>query len=322
MKLKDLYRLVIREGMSMDPRGISKASRKLKDAKSEYDKLPRSTRRYFDGNRIFNPYSDTRILNGNEEADIKHIFVGIDIDGGELLLIDALRNKGVRIDLALSHHPSGKAVAALYNVMDMQADILAGEGVSKREITPLVEERMREVQRRWAPANHERAVDIARILDIPFMCAHTVADNFVATYLQKLFDKKRPGTLGDLRGMLLGIPEFDMAMKQNAGPNITSGSARRKAGRVFVDMTGGTEGPKDVFDKLSAAGVGTLVAMHMSEEHLKKLKESRINLVVAGHIASDNLGLNLLLDRIQRKGGFKISAFSGFRRVERDGKDT
>ena len=67
-------------------------------------------------------------------------------------------------------------------------------------------------------------------------------------------------------------------------------------------MTGGTEGPKDALEKLSAAGVDTLVGMHYSEEHHKRASELRLNLVVAGHISSDMLGMNLILDRDRGRG--------------------
>jgi hypothetical protein len=82
-------------------------------------------------------------------------------------------------------------------------------------------------------------------------------------------------------------------------------------------MTGGTGGPKDIFQKLSDSGVGTVGGMHIGEEHRKKAEEHNINVVIAGHISSDNLGMNLLLDEIQKKGRLKILECSGFRRFSR-----
>jgi putative NIF3 family GTP cyclohydrolase 1 type 2 len=59
--------------------------------------------------------------------------------------------------------------------------------------------------------------------------------------------------------------------------------------------------------------------MHLSEEHFKKAREANLNAIIAGHISSDTLGLNLLLDRIQQKGGeeFDTISCSGFRRIKR-----
>ncbi len=106
-------------------------------------------------------------------------------------------------------------------------------------------------------------------------------------------------------------------MKKNAGPRILIGEAKKKAGKVFVDMTGGTEGPKRIFPRLSQAGVGTIVAMHLSEEHFKNAKTEFINVVIASHIASDTLGLNLLLDGLEKKEKLKIIPCSGYVRIRR-----
>jgi putative NIF3 family GTP cyclohydrolase 1 type 2 len=58
--------------------------------------------------------------------------------------------------------------------------------------------------------------------------------------------------------------------------------------------------------------------MHLSEEHFKHAKDEYINVVIAGHIASDAIGLNLLLDELQKiDKGIKIIPCSGFVRVKR-----
>ena len=40
-------------------------------------------------------------------------------------------------------------------------------------------------------------------------------------------------------------------------------------------------------------------------------------MIIAGHIASDSLGLNLLLDKLQRRQRFDILECSGFKRIKR-----
>jgi putative NIF3 family GTP cyclohydrolase 1 type 2 len=149
------------------------------------------------------------------------------------------------------------------------------------------------------------------------MCIHTPADNHVADYLQKLFDSKRPKKLSHVTGLLKRIPEYADGLKKGSGPRILIGDPGKDAGKVFVDMTGGTEGPKRVYARLSQAGVGTVVGMHLSDEHFKYAKEEQISVVIAGHIASDTLGLNLLLDEIEKKGELDIIPCSGFVRIRR-----
>jgi putative NIF3 family GTP cyclohydrolase 1 type 2 len=96
-----------------------------------------------------------------------------------------------------------------------------------------------------------------------------------------------------------------------------SGSENRKCGKIFVDMTGGTEGPKDIFEKYATSGISTLVGMHLSEEHLKNAKKANLNVIIAGHISSDNLGLNLLFDEIEKEDQLEFVSISGFERIRR-----
>ncbi len=83
-------------------------------------------------------------------------------------------------------------------------------------------------------------------------------------------------------------------------------------------MTGGAEGAKDVYQSLSLSGVNTIVGMHMSEDHRKEADRYHINVIIAGHIASDNLGMNLLLDRVIGADTITIIECSGFRRIARN----
>lgn len=317
MKLRDLYKKAVQIGIEQDPRGSQAALKDLDLKKRDFEDLKPDEKEFFDTESLSNPYADSRILHGSGDEEIKTILVGIDIDVGELLLADNLRTKGQRIDLLLSHHPSGKAFADLHAVMQMQSDILNLFGVPINIAEALMDGRIKEIERKLMPANHTRAVDAAKLLGIPFLCLHTPADNMVATYLQKLFDEKRPHSLSDLLDILKNIPEYKTAMMNSAGPKIILGSNTRRAGKIFVDMTGGTEGAKDIFESLTGSGVSTIVGMHMSEEHRKEAEKSHMNVVVAGHIASDNLGLNLLIDETTKGNPLEILECSGFRRFSR-----
>ena len=114
--------------------------------------------------------------------------------------------------------------------------------------------------------------------------------------------------------ILLEIPEYNQALIK---PRVLLGSPKRSAGKILFEMTGGTEGSKDVFDKLYKAGVRTLICMHLSEEHLKKVKDANLNVVIAGHFSSDALGLNLLFDRVEKFERLEIIGCSGFKRIKR-----
>lgn len=315
MKIKDIYKSAVERGIELDPRGKAEVEAELKRVKKDFDELKEDKKKDFDKERLTNPYADTRILYGEPGRDIKAVLVGIDMEVGEVLLADRLRNSGKPVDLIISHHPEGRAMAALYEVMDMQSGILLKYGVPINVAEDIMAERISEVERRILPANHTRAVDAARLLDIPFMCIHTPSDNAVTGYLQKIFDDKKIDTISDIIDILKDIPEYKDAMNEKAGPKLFVGSEKRRAGKVFVDMTGGTGGSKNVFEKLSIAGIGTVVGMHISEDHRKEAEKHHVNVVIAGHMSSDNLGMNLLLDNILKD--VDIIATSGFRRFSR-----
>ena len=317
MKLIDIYKKAIETGIENDPRGKDAVLQDLERRKKEFEELKPAEKEYFDQESFKNPYFDTRILYGMGDEEIKSILVGIDIEVGEILLADSLRSKGRQVDLLLSHHPEGRAYANLYSVMHMQSDILNRFGVPINIAEDLMEGRIKEVERKLMPVNHTRAVDAARLLGIPFMCIHTPSDNMVASYLQRVFDEKKPYLVEDVLNIVKEIPEYREAGHSSVGPKIILGSKNRKAGTIFVDMTGGTEGAKEIFESLTTSGVSTIVAMHLSEEHRKEAEKNHLNAIIAGHISSDTLGLNLLLDEITKGDSIEILECSGFKRFSR-----
>jgi putative NIF3 family GTP cyclohydrolase 1 type 2 len=318
MKLKDLYGAVVETGIENDLRGKDEVRKFLADEQSRLDELDEADKEYFDRDRLFNPFSDTRILNGDPELEVRKVIVGIDMEAGEVLLAYLLnRDFGLKIDLIIAHHPEGHALARLYDVMRLQSDQMAAYGITLSVAEKLMEKRSGEVERRLMPINHSRAVDTARLLGLPMICIHTAADNCVTRYLTGLFDKEKPARLRDILQLLKGLPEYRRSAALQLPPRIVSGSEDSRSGKILVDMTGGTEGPKEVFEKYAAGGVSTLVGMHISEEHLENAKKANLNVVIAGHIASDSLGLNLLLDSVESGGRLECVSASGFERVRR-----
>ena len=317
MKLRSMYEMAYRGGISADPRGEDGVARVLRRGRSEFDDLPEHKRWEYDQESLVNPYADTRILVGDGEEEISRVLVGIDMEVGEVLLAEALRAKGNAVDLLLAHHPEGRAVARLEEVMGVQADIWRTFGVSIAFGEAVMSDRMAEIMRAIHPSNTERALAAARLLGLPFMCCHTPADNNVNKFVQARCDELgEDGTVEELLDMLKGIPEYHEAVLQGTGPVMFEGSEKRRTGTIMVDMTGGTSGPVESIAKLAAAGVGTIVGMHMNEEHRKKAKAEHMNVVIAGHISSDSLGMNLIVDRFEQEG-VQVVACSGFTRVGR-----
>ncbi len=316
MKLEKFYNKVVETGINNDLRGKNEVKKLLKEEKERFDKLEKDDLEFYDKDRLFNPYTDTRILNGEKNLEIGKVIVGIDMQVGEILLTHLLnKDKKEKIDLLISHHPEGYALARLYEVMRLQADLLAHYGINISVAEQLMAKRISEVERRFLPVNHTRAVDAAKAMGIPMMCIHTPADNCVANYLTKTFAKKKPQKLKDILDILKTIPEYKKSMKLQVPPKIVNGDENNKCGKIFVDMTGGTEGSKEIFEKFANSGVSTLVGMHFSEDHLENAKKANLNMIIAGHVSSDVLGLNLLFDEIEKEEKLKFIGVSGFERI-------
>ncbi len=311
MKIKDIYKKAIEEGKKADFRDKKEIKWKLSRTKEEYESLSDEKKEFFDKERLENPYSDTRILHGDPDTEVKKVMVGIDIDGEELLLADKLGD----IDLVISHHPRGKALAGLDDVMDLQIEMLAHYGVPVNIAEKLLKKKIKEVSRSLSPGNHQRAVDVARLLDIPLMSIHTPCDNMVAEFVEDKLKKEEPRLLKDVLSSLREIPEYREAEKIGAGPKIFVGNKKNRAGKiVLTEITGGTEGSAEIYQKLADVGAGTIIGMHISEKHRKEANKAHINVVIAGHMSSDSIGVNLFLDKLK---DLEIVPCSGFIRYKR-----
>lgn len=316
LAVKQVFDLGLKLGIMADPRGQKGVREYLAQTKKEYENLKPKDKPYFDKERLANPYSDSRIHFDDGKTQVKRIMTGIDISGDEVLLASQLGERGKKIDLIIAHHPLGLSYAALNDVMDMLVEELIKAGLPVHVAEKIIEERMQEVGRRLHPINHYQLVDLAKLLKINFINTHTFTDNLVAKYLENYLAKKKPRVLEDVLDVLLEIPEYQEAKKQGIGPVIFAGSPKHRVGKYLLEMTGGTEPGSGVYKELSNYGISTIIGMHMKDESRKSASESNMNVVVAGHIASDSLGMNLFLDELEKKG-IEIIPCGGLIRVSR-----
>lgn len=314
MTIQEIYNLAIEKGIVADFRGEKAIQEYLDEKKEEYDKLTEKEKEIFDKERLTNPFSDSRILFGDPNKEVKKLLIGIDIDGEELLMSQQIGD----IDLVISHHPRGIALAGLDDVMNLQIDVLEQYGVPVNIAEKITKKRISEVSRGVNPSNHNRVVDTAKILNIPLMCLHTPCDNLVADFIKKEIEKENPKYVKDIINLLNNIPEYKEAGKNGAGPRSFVGDPKDRAGKiVLTEITGGTEGASETFEELSRAGAGTIIGMHISEKHKEEAEKVNINVVIAGHISSDSLGVNLFLDELEKKG-IEIIPCSGLTRYSRN----
>jgi len=314
MKINDIYELAIKTGVEADLRGKKEVEKDLVYKNKKYQELSAQKKEIFDKDSLKNPYSDSRILNVADDKEIKKILVGIDIEPCELLMAKEIGD----IDLVISHHPLGMALANLHEVMEMQCDILNQCGIPVNIAEKLTKEKISEVARGLNKVNYQRTVDAARILGINLICIHTPCDNLAADFIKKEIEKNNPERLLEIIDMFLQLPEYKTAAQHGAGPSIFVGNPENKCGKiVLTEITGGTEGSPKIYEKMAQSGIGTVIGMHISEEHKQEAENALVNVIIAGHMSSDSLGTNLFLDKLEKQG-IEIVACSGLTRLSRN----
>ncbi len=313
MKINEIYNLAIERGVEADFRGKEGIKKFLERKREKYEKLEDKEKEEFDKEALKNPYLDSRIYHIATDIEIKKILVGIDIESAEILIAKELG----AVDLVIAHHPLGRGLAHLADVMDLQCDVLNFYGVPINIAEGLMKERIDEVARGVNKLNHQRTVDTAKLLKVNLMNSHTPCDNLAANFLKNLIEKERPERISDLMDLLKEIPEYKEALKIGAGPKIFVGDKENRCGKIaLTEITGGTEGSPKIYEKMAQAGIGTIIGMHQSEEHRKEAESANINVVIAGHMSSDSLGMNIFLDELEKKG-IEIIPYSGLIRISR-----
>lgn len=313
MNTQEIFDLGIKMGIKADPRGKAGVKRWLDLQKKKFDKLSKEEKEFFDLERLTNPYADSRIHFANKKP-VKTVLAGIDIEVGEIALIKAL-NKN--IDLIVTHHPQGKSLVDLDVNMAMMADMLASYGVPINVAEGVMRDRIQTVARRISPENHFQSIDAAKMAEIQILNLHTPCDNLVWQFLESLMAKKKPETVGEIVEALKTVPEYRQAAKEGAGPMIFAGNPENRCGKIAAfDVTGGTSGSKEIYPELVRAGIGTVIGMHMNEENREEAMKNHLNIVIAGHISSDSLGMNLFLDELEKQD-IEIVPISGLTRVKR-----
>jgi len=313
MKIKDIYNLAIKMGIESDFRGTEGVQKLLNSKKQKFDKLGEKEKEEFDKDALENPYLDSGVYNISDDKEIKKVLVGIDIGPEEILIARELGD----IDLVIAHHPVGKGLAQLADVMELQADVYNYYGVPINVAEGLMKERISEVARGVNASNHQRTVDAAKLMGVNLVNFHTPCDNLAAKFLKNFIEGKKPERIGELINILKEIPEYKEAMKIGVGPKIFVGSSDNHCGKIaLTEITGGTEGSGKLFEKMAQAGVGTVIGMHISEDNKKDAEAANVNIVIAGHISSDSLGVNLFMDELEKQG-IEIVPCSGFTRFSR-----
>ena len=122
-------------------------------------------------------------------------------------------------------------------------------------------------------------------------------------------------------GLLGAVVVKGISLEARKGnpPIVVNGRKESRTGKIFAtEFTGGTNGPEDLIKLQAEAGVGTILSMHVTDKALEVAKEHHVNIIQCSHMASDAIGMNLIIDTWQKKGAkLTMLPVSGFVRVDR-----
>lgn len=291
MRWKDIFNLGIKMGLDNDIRNI--------DSPGSYN-----------GN-----YADCAIITGQEDREVKTVYVAVDAGPAELLLVDNLNKSGKKIDAIIMHHPTGPGAYNLTGVVDIQKYNWERYGVDKKAADRIYKKMVEEKDMETRAGNYLAVENAAGFLDIPVLCMHTAIDNIVQVFFENIIKDNDTDTVQDVFNIIDSIHEVGAASQYGAGPYIV-GDGGGLSGKIMVDMTGGIDPDSQIFHYLKEAGINTLVGMHYGEDNVKAIIKNKINLVISGHMASDSIGINKYCDMLEDRG-LNIIAGAGLYRHRR-----
>jgi len=254
-----------------------------------------------------------KILPGDSEVlvdgkNLKRAMFGIDIEAGDLLIA-----KQLGFDVVIAHHPSGGSAWARFpQVLERHGPIMRGAGVPPAEAQAAVAALIAEHAPRTHAMNYDRLPSAARLLGLPFMNIHAPADETGRRLMHEaIASRVRAGAkVQDAVRALQELPEFKVAMT----PIITRmGSVTAPLGKWVFVHGAATNGGYPVASALFRNGVDTVFYIHIDAAHLQRLRDEfgdAKNLVVTGHIASDSVGINAVIRRLE-KAGLEVTRMGG-----------
>jgi putative NIF3 family GTP cyclohydrolase 1 type 2 len=229
--------------------------------------------------------------------NITKILFGIDAGVPELWLA-----KQLGCDALIAHHPPGGASAInFYQVFKRHVKQMIAAGVPKAEAEKAIIGKIEDLELENHARNYAHAVDAARLLKMPYMNIHTPLDEIGRRTMQEQINRKinAKSKVQDVVSALEDLPEFKNATTKI---KVRLGKPENLAGKVAVSHGAGTNGGYEVAKTYFKHGVGTLVYIHLWYGDLQKLRaDGKGNLVVSGHIASDAVGINPLIQELEKR---------------------
>jgi DNA-binding protein len=210
--------------------------------------------------------------------------------------------KQLGYDAVIAHHPPGGTAAVnFYQVFKRHVQQMVAVGIPKAGAEKAVKKKLEELEVEAHTRNYAHAVDVAKLLKMPYMNIHTPLDEVGRRIMSEQVNSRirKNSTVEDVVSALNELPEFKNAITKI---KIRLGKPENPAGKVVVSHGAGTNGGYEIAKTYFKHGIGTVIYIHINAGDLAKLKaDGTGNLIVTGHIASDSVGINPLIKELEKR---------------------
>ncbi|MCX6355076.1 MAG: Nif3-like dinuclear metal center hexameric protein [Candidatus Aureabacteria bacterium] len=232
--------------------------------------------------------------------NIKKILFGIDVFNSDII---AAKDNGY--DLIISHHPPNKTYTARFcSEIKDQVKLLINAGVSEKRASAIVEPIVEKFYNWNRDKDHNEVISLATKLEMPLMNIHQPCDELGRRYLQDITHQiGNDATVEDLMFRFSQIREV-----QQSGEKIelVCGDSSNRLGTTIVVHGVGTNGGYPVATALFEVGVDTVIYIHLLPYQKKEKdllsKENKRNVILTGHYASDSIGINIFIRKLEELG--------------------
>ncbi|QZX99503.1 hypothetical protein [Halobaculum rubrum] len=232
--------------------------------------------------------------------DVETALVGIDLESPEIQLANDRD-----YDLALAHHPTGMSARLDFPaVLDTQVEFMTDHGVPEEVAEDAVADLRSRMDHGGHSSNYRHDPSVAELLDQPYLNTHLAPDEYGRRVFREVADGLADdATAGDFVDALGEIPELDAA---ETDVRVRVGDRENDLGEVAVHHAAGTNGGASVARAYFEHGVDTVLYIHVGAGDTAELREEFADegktLVVTGHIASDAIGMNAVIDALEERG--------------------
>jgi len=245
-----------------------------------FDEIPQDSRIYVPG------------------RDINRVIFSIDPEPSLFYLA-----KKLDYDLVISHHYTSACIDA-WKVFLKHVDQMVSVGIPREEAEKAVKDKLLALKIIGHARNYDLVDSIARALKMPFMNIHNPLDEIGRRIMQETIDKyvkgKEKVVVKDVIDALYTLREFKVAKTRIL---LGVGREDNAVNKVVVSHGALTNGGYEVAKTYFKYGINTVVYIHISPSDLMRLRKDNVgNLIISGHIASDSVGINPFLDRLEKEG--------------------